>query len=244
MKHYFQVYFTTVLLCSLLKGSETRGHIRKGLEIMRIVSVKYSTPNSVSGRFPEFNSTTLVRCIPAYAYISVTAPNTTMDGSLGDISSVNTETVKLFLRLYNTDKNVVMHYLGNQTTYFNGILYLNSIGSINIMEEINRTATDMSIETEGSPKGFWALNYAALVIHRREDWAVSVKGFNKYVWDTESPWYNNVFGLYQSHGALLVANSEVALQTYDIDNGWDWTRPPGTTTIKMDFDQLVTKSER
>ena len=107
--------------------------------------MKYSVPNSVSGRFPDFNSTTLVRCIPAYAYISVTAPNTTMDGSLGDISSVNTETVKLFLHLHNTDENVVMHYLGNQTPYFNGIFYLNSIGSINIMEEINRIAKHTSI---------------------------------------------------------------------------------------------------
>ena len=102
----------------------------------------------------------------------------------------------------------------------------------------------MSSEAEVSPTGFWTLNYAAFVVHRRDDWAVSVKGFNKYVWDFESSWNQNVFGLYQSHGALLVANSEAALQTHDIHNGWDWTRHPGTTTIKMDLAQLVSENYR
>ena len=102
----------------------------------------------------------------------------------------------------------------------------------------------MSIDAEASPAGFWALNYAAFVVYRRFDWAVSVKGFNKYVWDFEASKSNNVYGLYQSHGALLVANSEAALQTHDIDNGWDWTRHPGTTTIKMNVDQLVSENRR
>ena len=102
----------------------------------------------------------------------------------------------------------------------------------------------MNIAAEASPAGFWALNYAAFVVHRRDDWAVSVKGFNNLVWDFEASKSNNVFGLYQSHGALLVANSEAALQTHDIDNGWDWTRHPGTTTIKMNLDQLISKNRR
>ena len=112
------------------------------------------------------------------------------------------------------------------------------------MEKINSKAIEMSIEAEDSPKGFWALNYGALVIHRRDDWAVSVKGFNKFVWDFESSGNQNVFGLYQSHGALLVANSEAALQTHDVDKGWDWTRHPGTTTIKLDLAQLISENRR
>ena len=136
-----------------------------------------------------------------------------------------------------------MDYLGDGTI-FSSIYYLNSIGSINIMEEINSKASDMSIAAEASPTGFWALNYAAFVVHRRDDWAVSLKGFNNYVWDFESASKQNVFGIYQSHGALLVANSEASLQTHDVDKGWDWTRHPGTTTIKMDLDQLITKNRR
>ena len=82
-------------------GAETKRHIKKGLEIMRIVSVKYSSPNSVSGRFPGFNRAILAKSFPAYAYIGATAPNL-VDGSLGEISTLDAENVKLFLRLYDT----------------------------------------------------------------------------------------------------------------------------------------------
>lgn len=126
----------------------------------------------------------------------------------------------------------------------NPTYYLNSIGSINILEEIYSKAMDMSVESEASPTGFWVFNYAAFVIHRRHNWAVSVKGFNNYVWDFEASRNQNVFGLYQSHGAILVANSEAALASHEINNGWDWTRNPGTTTIKIDFEQLISRNRR
>ena len=142
-----------------------------------------------------------------------------------------------------TGDSSVNEYLADGTI-FTSIYYLNSIGSVNIIEEINSKADDMNIEAEASPTGFWSLNYAAFVVFRREDWAVSVKGFNNYVWDFEASSNQNVFGLYQSHGALLVANSEAALKTHDIGNGWDWTRHPGTTTIKMNLDQLVSENRR
>ena len=140
-------------------------------------------------------------------------------------------------------ESAVNKYLADGTI-FTSIYYLNSIGSINIMEDINSKATTMSIAAEVSPKGFWSLNYAAFVIQRRNDWTVSVKGFNKYVWDFEAAGNQNVYGIYQSHGALLVANSEAALETHDIDNGWDWTRHPGTTTIKLALSQLVSENRR
>ena len=210
---------------------------------MRIVSVKYSSPNSVSGRFPGFTRGILAKSFPAYAYAAATAPGLNDDGSLGEISTFNTETLKMFLRLYDTTDSAVNDYLKDGAIFTN-IYYLNSIGSVNIMEEIQTRANAMSIQAESSPQGCWSKNYAALVIQRREDWAVSVKGFNKFVWDFEASGNQNVFGLYQSHGALLVANSEEALKTHDIDNGWDWTRHPGTTTIKMDLDQLISDNRR
>ena len=53
-----------------------------------------------------------------------------------------------------------------------------------------------------------------------------------------------MFGLYQSHGALLVANSEDDLKHHDVKNGWDWTRIPGTTSIGFNFNGLRTKGDR
>ena len=226
-----------------VKGAETMGHIKKGLEVMRIVSVKYSSPNSVSGRFPGFSRGIIAKNFPAYAYAAATAPVLNDDGSFGEISTFNNETLQMFLRLYDTTESLVNDYLADGAIFTN-IYYLNTIGSVNIMEEIHTKANAMSIQAESSPQGCWTKNYAAFIIQRREEWAVSVKGFNKYVWDFEASGNQNIFGLYQSHGALLVANSEEALLTHDIDHGWDWTRHPGTTTIKMDLKQLISDNRR
>ena len=227
----------------LCKGQETSENIQNGLEVMRIISVKYSSPNSVGGRFPGFSRAILANAVPAYAYNAVDAPVLAEEGSFGEITRIDAAKVKMFLRLYDTTESAVNEYL-EDGNIFTGIYYLNSIGSINILEEINRKAGIKNITAETSPRGFWAKNYASLVIQRREDWAVTVKGFNKFVWDFEASGRQNIYGLYQSHGALLVANSENSLQSYDIDNGWDWTRHPGTTTIKMNLDQLVSENRR
>ena len=63
---------------------------------------------------------------------------------------------------------------------------------------------------------------------------MTVKGFNNFVWDFETSANENVFGLFASHGALLIANNETALQHHDIDNGWDWSKIPGATTIVLE----------
>ena len=39
--------------------------------------------------------------------------------------------------------------------------------------------------------------------------------------------------MFASHGALQIANSESSLGVHDVENGWDWAKVPGTTTIAM-----------
>ena len=101
---------------------------------------------------------------------------------------------------------------------------------------------------EHSPEGHWSKNFAALSIHRRKDWAVTVKGFNRFVWDfegsTKKKTPENAFGTYQSHGSMLIANSEEALKAHDIDNGWDWTKVPGATTMTLTLSQIRLKKAR
>jgi hypothetical protein len=69
---------------------------------------------------------------------------------------------------------------------------------------------------------------------------VSVKGFDKFVVDFESSMnpVGNLYGMYSSHGAMLIANSETNLTLKDVDNGWDWRKIPGTTVINVDFSDM------
>lgn len=104
----------------------------------------------------------------------------------------------------------------------------------------------MVATAEKSPQGHWSKNFAALSIHRRQDWAVTVKGFNRFVWDFEGSTskLENVHGIFQSHGSMLIANSEDALKAHDVNEGWDWTKIPGATTMSLTLQETRLKTER
>ena len=108
-----------------------------------------------------------------------------------------------------------------------------------------KATTDKKMSPESSPEGHWSKNFAALSIHRREDWAVSVKGFNRFVWDFEQGVKRqNLHGIFQSHGQMIIANSEESLKAHDIENGWDWTKIPGATTMDLTLQETLLKKAR
>ena len=111
-----------------------------------------------------------------------------------------------------------------------------------IIFKVVSTATSNGISAEPSPEGHWSKNFAVLSVHRRKDWVVTTKGFNRFLWDYESkPGKQNIYGMFASHGALLIANSESSLGVHDVENGWNWAKVPGATTIAMgdpDLDDL------
>jgi hypothetical protein len=113
-----------------------------------------------------------------------------------------------------------------------------TIGTVQILHAVYEKAKKAQIQPAESQKGHWVHNFAALSIHRRKHWVATVKGFSRYVWDYESSTTENVYGLYQSHGALQISNSEESLKAYDIEHGWDWTRVPGTTAIRLSLDEM------
>ena len=77
---------------------------------------------------------------------------------------------------------------------------------------------------------------------------MTIKGFNRFVWDFEGSTRvgkpENVYGTYQSHGSMLIANSEEALKAHDINNGWDWTKIPGATTMSLTLAQTSLSKAR
>ena len=51
-----------------------RDNVRKVLEILKVVNVKYSNPNSIGGRFLGYSNGIIGRTVPAFAYFAVSAP--------------------------------------------------------------------------------------------------------------------------------------------------------------------------
>ena len=92
-----------------------------------------------------------------------------------------------------------------------------------------------------APEGFFVLNYAALGIHRRDNWMLSLKAYNSDVWSAEIYAADNRFGRYQSYGTaqLIGAGKPVSAKASGFSQeGWDWNRMPGATTVHLPFEML------
>lgn len=91
--------------------------------------------------------------------------------------------------------------------------------------------------TKDSPSGFFPFNYSCFGVFRQDDWMISLKGYNKWVWGAEIYTNDNRYGRYQSYGsAQIIIGSEVESRWEQ--NGWDWNRLPGTTSIHLPFERL------
>jgi len=152
--------------------------------------------------------------------------------------SVHPELASVFMKLYKpVDETVQIELINGKPSRMNH-QYFNSVGSIHVFEKVYKLAKTESIIESVSTQGHWVYSYAGLNVHRRKEWTVSVKGFNKYIWDYESTVDQNVFGRYQSHGYLSIANGMKSLESHDYFNGWDWNKIPGATTVELELNQL------
>ena len=118
-------------------SSSSTENIRRVMETMRIVAVKYSTPASLNGRFPEyFNKDLISTLLAGYAYISVSHPSTlpsTVPKGIS-VSDLNKAQAQMFLRLYKDPS--VNSYLEDGKPRKRKY-YFNSLGSLDIMEAVS-----------------------------------------------------------------------------------------------------------
>ena len=115
-------------------SSTSENHIKGGLEALRLMAVKYSTPPSVSGRYPEYSNKVLAKNLPAYAYISVAYPTTLPTSVPTGVSVSSLNNPEWFLRLYNDSsvESFLEDGAPNKKKY-----YFNSLGSLQIMEAVS-----------------------------------------------------------------------------------------------------------
>ncbi len=104
--------------------------------------------------------------------------------------------------------------------------------------DLTRKFMGQLVSAERSPQGNRTYNYAALGVHRRNDWAVFLKAYNKHVWSTEIYTTENRFGRYISYGTAQIVSKDSPRECGFRSEGWDWNRFPGATTIHLPLDIL------
>lgn len=97
---------------------------------------------------------------------------------------------------------------------------------------------EQGIQPANAPQGFFVYNYGSAGIFRRADWMVTLKGYNTDVWGAEIYAKDNRYGRYQSYGSVQIMGQPSRLASGYDENGWDWNRLPGTTTIHLPFELL------
>ena len=100
------------------------------------------------------------------------------------------------------------------------------------------------VVAEPDPTGCQVMNHAALVTQRRENWLVSVRGHNRYLWSTEIYGGANEYGRYMTYGHVQVMSGGTPVSNAGsgfVQPGWDWNRMPGTTAIQLPFKLLLSK---
>ena len=91
---------------------------------------------------------------------------------------------------------------------------------------------------EPHPQGAYTFNYAAMGIYRYGEKMVTMKGWNRYVWSSEIYNIANRYGRYQSHGSVQIQKWGEEEEFGYNENGWDWNRMPGATTIHLPWEKL------
>ena len=138
-----QALHTAALVQYLLEGTEfelsftAKRDLQEGLKTLRVIAVKYSTPSSVGGRFPDYSKAVLAKILPAYAYICISHPGTLNKPPTPGIAVSNlTGDVKMFLRLYQPSDDAVKKYLTDGKIQ-TGKTYMNTLGSVDIMKSVS-----------------------------------------------------------------------------------------------------------
>ena len=97
------------------------------------------------------------------------------------------------------------------------------------------------IQPAQAPQGFFVYNYGSAGIFRRADWMVTLKGYTTDVWGAEIYAKDNRYGRYQSYGSVQIMGKGNPVSRGGsgfVQEGWDWNRLAGTTTIHLPFELL------
>jgi len=157
-----------------------------------------------------------------------------MADALGDM-----ELGTAFARLWNPKEPLVQRFFGSCGAR---IYWCDSPGALPWLLDAAE-----KYHPEPHPQGHHAYPFAAMNFHRRNQWVASVRGWSRYVWNYETLDSENRYGRYSSYGMIQIFSKGEPVTPEASgyrEEGWDWTRPPGATVIRLASDDLPSPKYR
>lgn len=184
---------------------------------------KYSLHYGLRGRFPG-RENTLVEILGAYSFFA----------ACGD-----REMSEKFLYLWDTGYSALSSTF---TSWTNKINYTDTLGQLVLFEEVLAQAQTAGYTPQAPSDTTFIKPYGGYLVHRQDNWMLSTKGFSKYVWDYEASASENKLGRYVSYGTTVLFTDDDQSGGIDLENGWDWTRWPSSTTLRLQNEELLSNS--
>ena len=204
-------------------GSETEAVLKKALLTYENSANKYSLHLGLYGRMPE-KEDPLLGMIGPFAYF----------GLGGDRNMAES-----FAYLWDPVDPRVRSVFSQAT---NSINYFTTLGQMVLLEKAAVQFKDMGQTPAVAPQGFWVYPYGSYAVHRRANWMVSCRGFSRQAVNYEygiDGYDQNPWGRFVNFGTTLVYGPQGNVGSgIDTAEGWDWSRWPGSTTLRLSLAEL------
>ena len=113
-------------------------------------------------------------------------------------------------------------------------------------KKIARQLVEKGFRPEPDPQGNLAMGYGCVSVQRRGNWSAVARGHSRYLWAAEHYLGHNLYGRYLAHGSLQILTAVPGQTVTPATSGWqqegfDWNRMPGVTSIHLPLEQLKAK---
>ena len=196
--------------------------VKNVLLAMRFYCNKLNFPLSMSGRHPDGKG----KLVPMhYALMAVAG---TPDGK----DDFDKEMASAYLRLVSSDSSVAEQ----EPEYMPKV---SNAQERRIAERLVRNG----FRAEPDPQGNLSLGYGCVSVQRRGNWSAVARGHSRYLWAAEHYLGHNLYGRYLAHGSLQILTALPGQTVTPATSGWqqegfDWNRIPGVTSIHLPLDLL------
>ena len=198
--------------------------VKNVLLTMRFYCNKLNFPLSMSGRHPDGKG----KLVPMHFAMMALA------GSPDGKEEYDSEMASSYLRLISDPS------IENDSPEY--------MPKVSNAEErkVAKRLVEKGFRPEPDPQGNIAMGYGCVSVQRRSNWSAVARGHSRYLWAAEHYLGANLYGRYLAHGSLQILTAALGQTVTLATSGWqqegfDWNRIPGVTSIHLPLEQLQAK---